>query len=176
MNLAENQGFIVWFLTLTVLICYTWRSHWDVSWMLNYWRHKIVQILVQILKISPNFKIRVYFWFMGWAGFWVCTGFFPVLTQKWHQLHHHIHHHQPSCELTTSSVCAIRVSRVREWCVIIGLPVPWVCLLCQQCAIMPEGCFLEVPEVLDVLKAKSLCHCARWLKTHKTVLMAQSYL
>ena len=36
-------------------------------------------------------------------------------------------------KLTTSSVCASRVlSRVREWCVIIGLPVPWVCLLCQH--------------------------------------------
>ena len=26
----------------------------------------------------------------------------------------------------------VRVSRLREWCVIIGLPVPWVCLLCQH--------------------------------------------
>ena len=37
-----------------------------------------------------------------------------------------------TCKLTTSSVCASRVfSRLREWCVIIGLPVPWVCQLCQ---------------------------------------------
>ena len=43
-----------------------------------------------------------------------------------------------------------------------------------KCLCFP-GCFLEVPAVLDVLKAKSLCHCARWLKTHKTVLMAQIY-
>ena len=27
MNLAENQGFLVQFLALNVLICYTWRFH-----------------------------------------------------------------------------------------------------------------------------------------------------
>ena len=35
-------------------------------------------------------------------------------------------------------------TRMREWCIIIGLPVPWVCLLCQHArwarsASMPEG-------------------------------------
>ena len=97
-----------------------------------------------------------------------------------------------SCKLTTSSVCVCHQSiyRLREWCVIISLPVPWVCLLCQ-CASMPEVCqhargsfqkclyfpghFLEVPAVLDVLKVKTLCHCARWLKTHKTVLMVIAF-
>ena len=44
-----------------------------------------------------------------------------------------------------------------------------------KCLCFP-GSFLEVPAVLGVLKAKTLCHCARWLKTHKTVLMAQIYL
>ena len=88
-----------------------------------------------------------------------------------------------SCKLTTS-VCAISLQIERV--IIISLPVPWVCLLCQ-CASMPEVCqhargssqkglcfpahFLEVPAVLDVLKAKMLCDCARWLKTHKTLLM-----
>ena len=37
----------------------------------------------------------------------------------------------------------------------------------QKCLCFP-GWF---PDALDVLKAKTLCHCARWLKIHKTVLM-----
>ena len=75
-------------------------------------------------------------------------------------------------------------TRMREWCIIIGLPVPWVCLLCQcaRCARSVPACqrvILEVTElpwmitdVPDVLKALTLCHCARWqFKFHKTVLM-----
>ena len=65
--------------------------------------------------------------------------------------------------------------------IIISLPMPWVCLLCQHvcqharevcqhargssqmCLSFPGGSqrFLEVP---DVLKAMTLCHCTRWLK------------
>ena len=47
--------------------------------------------------------------------------------------------------LTTSSVCASRVYQNERVVIIIGLPVPWVCLLCQcatcarECASMPEG-------------------------------------
>ena len=97
--------------------------------------------LVQISKSGFIFGL----W--GWARW---TGLLPDLTQKCHQLHHHIHHHQPSCKPTTSSVCAIRVfSRMREWCVIIGLPVPWVCLLCQhaRCTRSVSVCQRVIPEV-----------------------------
>ena len=40
-------------------------------------------------------------------------------------------------------------SRVREWCIIIGLPVPWVCLLCQhaRCATSVPECQRVIPEV-----------------------------
>ena len=37
------------FLTLNVLICYTWRFHWDVSWMLN---HRKTQNCQNYFKIS----------------------------------------------------------------------------------------------------------------------------
>ena len=40
----------------------------------------------------------------------------------------------------------IRVSRVGEWCVIISLPVPWVCLLCQHARSVPV-CQRVIPEV-----------------------------
>ena len=47
---------------------------------------------------------------------------------------------------------------------------------CQR--VIPEVSELPwtFPEVPDVMKAMTWCHCARWLKTHKTVLMAQFYL
>ena len=76
-------------------------------------------------------------------------------------------------------------TRLRGWCIIISLPVPWVCLLCQHARsvpawqrVIPEVSALPwtFPEVLDVLRAKMWCHCARWLKTHKTELMVQFYL
>ena len=95
-------------------------------------------------------------------------------------------------KLTTSSVCASRV--FPDWesgvsslvCLCHGsvycASMPAMPEVCQhargsslKCLCFP-GCFLEVPAVLDVLKAKTLCHCARWLKIHKTVLMAQIYL
>ena len=38
------------------------------------------------------------------------------------------------------------VFRLREWCVIIGLPVPWVCLLCQHAKSVPV-CQRVIPEV-----------------------------
>ena len=56
---------------------------------------------------------------------------------------------------------------------------------CQHARSVP-ACQRVIPEVfeltwmnqraLDVLKAKTWCHCARWLKTHKTVLMVQFLL
>ena len=103
----SQVGFLQ-FLTLLVLICYTWRFYWDVSWMLN---HRKIQNCQNCSQNCPNFKIRVYFQFMGLGhGFWVWTGLLPALTQKRHQLHHHLHHHQPSCKLTKSSVCVCHQS------------------------------------------------------------------
>ena len=84
----------------------------------------------------------------------------------------------------------IRVSKLREWCVIIGLPVPWVCLLCQhvyQHARSVPACQRVIPEVYVLPwtfpRGSSSPRCPDgqdivplWLKTHKTVLMAQIYL
>ena len=94
-------------------------------------------------------------------------------------LHQHLYHHHlvnwPHLSVP------IRVSRLRGWSIIISLLVPWVCLLCQH-ASMPAcqharsvpACHRVIPEVselpwmlsevLDCLKAKTWCHCARWLK------------
>ena len=73
MNSVENQGFLVQFVALNILICYTWRFYRDVSWMLNHRK----------TKNCPNFKIRVYsFGLWGWASFWVWTGLWPDLTQS----------------------------------------------------------------------------------------------
>ena len=43
---------------------------------------------------------------------------------------HHTHHHPV---YWPHHLCVPAEStRMREWCIIIGLPVPWVCLLCQH--------------------------------------------
>ena len=112
--------------------------------------------------------------------FWVWTSLLPDLTQKGHLELHHILPSSTINWLTHHPVCASRVLlRLREWCVIIGclcngsvycasMPaIPEVCQHArgssQKCLCFP-GCFLEVPAVQDVLKAKTLCHCARWFK------------
>ena len=99
--------------TLLVLKCYTWRFHWDVSWMLY---HRKIQNFKIDLKLSKskfvqNFQIRVYFSVYGVGPvFWVWTGSLPVLTQKMSSTSTSPYitiliHHKP----TTSSVCASRV-------------------------------------------------------------------
>ena len=141
--------------------------------------------LFKFIKLVPNFKIRVYFWFMGLGRFSDCGLVYCLFWLRKDITCINIHitiTYKP-----TTYVCAIRVYRVREW---------WSSLVflchgsvycasipaCQKCASMPEGHPRSVwaslngfPEVLDVLKAKSLCHCARWLKTHKTVVMAANW-
>ena len=125
--------------------------------------------------------MRVYFWFMG-LGQFLSMDWFTACSDSEKTSPTSTSTSPSSCKLTTS-VCAISLQIERV--VIISFPVPWVCLLCQH-ASMPEECqhvrgsSLKClsfpgwfPEVLDVLKAKTLCHCARWLKTHKTVLMVQ---
>ena len=44
---GREPGFLVQFLTLTVLKCYTWRFHWDVSW----------NLILRKTQISKMFKI-----------------------------------------------------------------------------------------------------------------------
>ena len=125
--------------------------------------------------------LAIFFSLWGWGSFWALPQIYRC-------------HHKPwNCKPTTT-VWSLKSTRVRGCVIIISLPMPWVCLLCQcvcQHASMPEvcqhargsslkwlnfpGCLwgpLRFPDVSDVLKAKILCHCARWLKTHKTVLMA----
>ena len=186
---------------LTVLICYTWRFYWDVSWMLYHRKtqnsqncSKIVKIVSKLFKIVQISKLGFIFGLWGWASF-LSVDWFIAWSDSENEINstrstHHITTISSTINWPHHPVCASRVFPEWEsWCVIIGLPVPWVCLLCQhvsharsvpacargsslKCLCFP-GCFLEVPAVLDVLKAKTLCHCARWLKIHKTVLMAQ---
>ena len=74
----------------TFFVGNNWRFHWDVSWM-----DKIVQI-VQIHKISPNFKIRIYFQFMG-LGQFLSVDWFTACSdsEKTSTSHQHSHHHHP---------------------------------------------------------------------------------
>ena len=96
---------------------------------------------------------------------------------------HHTHHHPV---YWPHHLCVpAESSRLRELVFIIGClyhgsvycasmpPVPESVPACQR-VILKCLCFPgHFPEVPDVLKAKTLCHCARWLKHHKTVLMVQ---
>ena len=78
------------------------------------------------------------------------TGFLPALTQKRHQLHITIYITIICCVNWPHLCVPIRVSRMREWCVIISLPVPWVCLLCQHAnehARSVPACQRVIPEV-----------------------------
>ena len=159
MNSAENQGFLVRFLTLTVLICYTWRFHQDVSWMLNYWKTiKLSKLFIKLsklfkfskfVKLVLNFKIRVYFQFMGLGQFSECGLVYCLIWLRnvinfitiYTIINHPVNRPHHLC-------VPVRVfSRMREWCVIIGLPVPWVCLLCQhaRCARSVPACQRVIP-------------------------------
>ena len=96
-------------------------------------RHKIIQI-IQIYKISPNFKIRVYFWFMGLGQFSKCGLVYCLFWLRKDITCINIHI-TITCKPTTY-VCAIRVYRLREW---------WSSLVCLchgsvYCASMPEVC------------------------------------
>ena len=95
MNSEENQGFLVQFLALNILIYYTWRFHWDASWKLN---HRKTQNCLN----CPNFKIRVYsFGLWGWASFWVDWSLCLFCLRK---TTHHLH--LIHCVKLTTPVCA----------------------------------------------------------------------
>ena len=153
MNSAENQGFLVWFLALNVLICYTWRSYWDISWMLNHRKTQNCSKLSKFSIISPNFKIRGLFSVYGVGPvFWVWTGLLRALTAE-KTSPASTSTSPSSCKLTTS-VCAIRVYRLRE---------RWSSLVCLchgsvYCASMPAcqharsvpACQRVIPEVSEL--------------------------
>ena len=155
MNLEENQGFLGWILailTLIVLICYTWSFYWDVSWMLYHRKtNKFSKFLknVQILKISSNFKIRVYFWFMGLGQFLSVDWFFWLLWLR-KDINIASLYTSPSSSLpTTSSVCAsqsLQFERVvcHHWfaCAMGLSTVP----VCQHARGVP-ACRRVIPEV-----------------------------
>ena len=105
--------------------------------------------IVQIHKISPNFKIRLYFRFMGFGRFSECGLVYCLLWLRKDIIYiTYINIHITiTCKLTTS-VCAIRVYRVRV-VIIISLPVPCICLLCQHARSVPacQRVILEVSEL-----------------------------
>ena len=127
------------------------------------------------LAISMVFDYIFGFW--GWGSFWALPQIYRDLHKPWNR------------KPTTIAVWSLKSTRLRGWWSSL-VCMPWVCLLCQhvcqcasmpacqECASMPEGHPRSVwasqrsQRVPDVLKAKTLCHCARWLKIHKTVLMA----
>ena len=190
---GREPGFSRSVFALTVLICYTWRFHQDVSWMLYHRKtnkfskfFKIVQIFKIVSKIVQISKLGFIFGLWGWAGFlsvdWfpACSDsemtstsspYTPSSTINWP---HHL------CVPVESSQIESGVSSLVCLChgSVYWASMPAMPEVCQhargsslKCLCFP-GHFLDVPAVLDVLKAKTLCHCARWLKTHKTVLMA----
>ena len=148
MNLEENQGFLRSVFALTVLICYTWRFHQDVSWMLYHRKtqnsQNCLKIVSKLSKFVLNFKIRVYFQFMGLGQFSECglvycllwlrndINFITIYTISTINWPHH-------------PVCASRV--FPDWesgvsslvACAMGLSTVPVCQPCQKCASMPEG-------------------------------------
>ena len=142
---GREPGFSRSVFALTVLICYTRRSYWDVNWMLYHRKTQNSQNCFKIVQIVLNFKIRVYFQFMGLGRFSECglvfcllwlrndINFITIYTIINHPVNRPHHLWVPS------------ESRLREWCVIIGLPVPWVCLLCQHASV--PVCQRVIPEV-----------------------------
>ena len=126
--------------------------------------------ILQVLTIYSQFW--PYFSVYGVGPVSECSDSDLQTSSKLHKLHQPVKPFWP---------VSFRLPEWEDCAIIISLSMPWVCLLCQHVASMPEVCqhargssqkCLSFPEVPDVLKAKMLCHCARWLKTHKTVLMA----
>ena len=78
----------------------------------------------------------------------------PVLPQVYS--HHFNHLNLINCETNHTCVFQSESTRLRGWCIIISLLVPWLCLLCQHasmpevCTSMPEGHPWSVWASLDV--------------------------
>ena len=144
---------------------------------MSYFDH-IYSVFGSIISLDHIFQfLAIFFGLWGWASFWVFwlrSTYIINCINLGNQSDH-------SC---------LWVWSLPEWegcAIIISLPMPWVCLLCQcvcQCASMLEVCqhargssqkclsFPEVPEGPRCPEGQDIVHCARWLKTHKTVLMA----
>ena len=101
------------------------------------------------------------------------------------------HHHKSHEPWETDHICVFQSQSLPDWGVGVSSLVACTMGLSSvpPCASRPKVCqharelslkCLSFPKcsqrVLDVLKAKMWCHCARWLKTHKTVPMVQFYL
>ena len=106
--------------------------------------------ILQILKITLNFKIWVYFWFMGLGQFSECGLVYCLIWLR-----------NVIKIITINTIFNHSVSWPHHLCVpaesypewesgvITGLPVPWVCLLCQ-CASHARSvpaCQRVIPEV-----------------------------
>ena len=151
-------------------------------------RHKIVSKLSKLIQIS---KLGFIFSLWGWAGF-LSVDWFTACSDS--EMSSTSSPYTPSSTINPPHHLCVPAESSTEWesgvsslvCLCHGsvycdsMPaMPEVCQCARgsslKCLCFP-GCFLDAPAVLDVLKAKTLCHCARWLKIHKTVLMAQIYL
>ena len=65
-------------------------------------------------------------------------------SEKTSTSHQHLHYHHP---VNWPHLCVpVRVSRLRGWWIIISLPVPRVCLLCQHASSVPV-CQMVISEV-----------------------------
>ena len=158
MNSAENQGFLVQFLALNILICYTWRFHWDVSWMLNHRKTQnchthflsVIPKLSKFIKLVQISKLGFIFGLWGWASF-LSVDWFTACSDSEKTSPTSTSTSPSSCKPDHICVChqSLQIERV---VIIISLPVPWVCLLCQH-ASMPEvcqACQRVIPEVSEL--------------------------
>ena len=159
------------FLILTELSLYWLNGYFPV--IMAYFDFKSIYLWANsfLVLYKPRFRFfTISFGFWGWGSFW-------ALPQTYRDLHKP-DKHKPA---TTAWSLVYQIERGE---VIISLyamglsTVPACVPACQECASVPEGHPRSVwasqrsQRVPDVLKAMTLCHCARWLKTHKTVLMA----
>ena len=88
--------------------------------------------LVFGLKLTILSVLALIFSLWGWASFWVDWSLCLFYLRSTVII-------KTSETKPTTSACESKSTRLRGLCVIISLPVPWVCWLCQ-CASMPEVC------------------------------------
>ena len=130
---------------MTVLICYTWRFYWDVSWILYHRKTQNSQNCSKLVKMS---KLGFIFSLWGWASFlsvdWFTACSDSEMTSTWSP-------YTPSSTINQPHHLCVPAESSTEWesGVIIGLPVPWVCLLCQHAsqARSVQTCQRVIPEV-----------------------------
>ena len=138
---GREPGFSSSVLALNILICYTWRSHWDFSWMLNHRKTQNYQNCPNCLKFIQIAKLG-FFRFMGLGQFLSVDWFLCLL---WLRKDNYINIYITIITKPTTSVCASQESSDWE-----GGESSLVCLChgsvycasvpaCQQCASVAEG-------------------------------------